>query len=331
MIVYGTLEEDPSEQFVLRSPITGVVVSDGRWPVLGGNVRAGVKVGAVRPRLTAIDQLTLNERLASIRGEIEGAQSSVATAREEVNRLRQLNADDKNASDKALDQAQTRYTTEQARLKAAQTSERLIGSSLQPDSKVGSVGLGIRKGGQVLEVSAQPGESVESGQTLIRVANFDRLLARLYVPPGEVINSSITRAMIAPTGNEETLIPAQRVALAGSIDPKYQGETLLFRLASTKVALRPGQAVTARIAVPGPNERGVLIPSRAILRFEGQTWVYVQAEAGQFVRRAVTLDRPVHEGWIVTSGFQPGQQVVLSGAQLLLSEEMKSQLESDEE
>jgi hypothetical protein len=180
-------------------------------------------------------------------------------------------------------------------------------------------------------VSAQPGESVESGQALIRVANFNRLLARLYVPPGQVIDGSVARAMIAPTGREENAIPAQRVALGGSIDPKYQGETLLFRLASTKVALRPGQAVTARIAVPGPNERGVLIPSRAILRFQGQTWIYVQVEAGEFVRRAVTLDLPARDGWIVISGFQPGQQVVASGAQLLLSEEMKSQLESDEQ
>jgi hypothetical protein len=196
--IYGTLEEDPSEQFVLRSPLTGVVVSNGSWPMIGARVAAGAQVGAIRPRLTPIDQLALHERLASTHGEVEAAQSAVATAREEVNRLRELNADDKNASDKALQEAQTRLATEEARLKAAQTSERLIGSSLQTDSDAGSVALAIRKGGQVLEVSAQPGESVESGQTLIRVANFDRLLARLYVPPGQVVKGSVTRAMIKP-------------------------------------------------------------------------------------------------------------------------------------
>lgn len=43
------------------------------------------------------------------------------------------------------------------------------------------------------------------------------------------------------------------------------------------------------------------------------------------------LDEPGDGGWIVKSGFQPSEQVVVSGAQTLLSEEMKSQLESDEE
>ena len=41
----------------------------------------------------------------------------------------------------------------------------------------------------MVEVSARPGEAVESGQILIRVAGFNRLLARLYVPLGQTIDS----------------------------------------------------------------------------------------------------------------------------------------------
>ncbi len=329
--VYGTLEADPSEEFVLRSPLAGFVVSHGNWPSLGANVAWGAKIGSVRPRLTAVDRLTLQERLVSARAEAEAAQSSVKAAREEVNRLQQLNADNKNASDKSVEEAVARLSTEEGRLKTAQAAVQLIGDALQPESDAGAVPLEMAKGGQVLEVSAQPGESVESGQTLIRVASFNHLLARLYVPPGQIVGSSVLRATITPTGEENDAIPARRVSFAASIDPKYQGEILLFRLAQSKAQLRPGQAVTARLAMPGPGEHGVLIPSRAILRYQGQTWVYVQTEAGEFVRRAVTLDHPARGGWLVTSGFQPDQQVVVSGGQILLSEEMKSQLDSDEQ
>ncbi|MDQ2775358.1 MAG: HlyD family efflux transporter periplasmic adaptor subunit [Acidobacteriota bacterium] len=329
--VYGTLEADPSEEFVLRSPLAGFVVSHGNWPSLGANLAWGAKIGVVRPRLTAVDQLTLKERLVSARTEAEAAQSSVTAARVEVNRLKQLNADNKNASDKSVEEAVARLSAEDARLKAAQGSVQLIGDTLQPESDEGAAPLEMAKGGQVLEVSAQPGESVESGQTLIRVASFNHLLARLYVPPGQTIDGSVLRATIMPTGGGNDAIPARRVSLAASIDPKYQGEILLFRLSQSKAQLRPGQAVTARLAMPGPEEHGVLIPSRAILRYQGQTWVYVQTEAGEFVRRAVTLDHPARGGWLVTSGFQPDQQVVVSGGQVLLSEEMKSQLESDEQ
>lgn len=329
--VYGTLEADPSEEFVLRSPLSGVVVGNGAWPSLGATVTAGASVGAVRPRLTAVDRLTLQERLAASRAEADAAQSSAGAAHDEVDRLRQLNADNKNASDKTLREAETRLAAEEARLKAARSTVQLIGDTLQPQSSTGSAPLEIRKGGQVVEVSARPGEAVESGQILIRVAGFNRLLARLYVPPGQIIDSSVTRAVVTLAGHDNDAVPAQRVAVAPSIDPKYQGQTLLFRISQSRIALRPGEAVTARLAIPGPNERGILVPSRAILRFQGQTWVYVQAGADEFVRRAVALDHPAQGGWLATSGFQPDQQVVVSGAQLLLSEEMKSQLESGEE
>jgi hypothetical protein len=281
--------------------------------------------------LTAVDQLTLQERLASSRSEADAAESSVGAARQEVDRLRQLNADNKNASDKALREAETRLAAEEARRKAAQASARLIGNTLQPQSSAGAAALEMRRGGQVVEVSAQPGEAVESGQILLRVARFNRLLARLYVPPGQIIDSSARRAMIAPAGHDENAVSGERAAISPSIDPRYQGQVLLFRISQSKLALRPGQAVTARLTIPGPSERGVLIPSRAILRFQGQTWVYVQSAPDEFVRRAVMLDHPVHGGWLAASGFQPNQQVVVSGAQVLLSEEMKSQLEQDQE
>ena len=329
--VYGALEQDPSEEFVLRSPLPGFVVGEGNWPILGGNVREGAVVGAVRPRLTAVDQLTLRERLATMRTEEQAAEASVDAHREELARLRQLNADDKDASDKAVQEASAQLAAEQAKLQAAQASVQLIADALQPESKSGATPLAMSKGGQVLEVSAQPGESVESGQVLIRVASFNHLLARLYVPPGQVVDDTVTRGMIAPAGHEDDAIPGHRVALAAAIDPKYQGQILIFRISPGKRTLRPGQAVTARLAIPGPEEHGLFIPSRAIVRFQGQTWVYIKTEPERFVRRAVTPEHAAGGGWVARSGFQPNQQVVVSGAQLLLSEEMKSQLQPDED
>jgi hypothetical protein len=115
------------------------------------------------------------------------------------------------------------------------------------------------------------------------------------------------------------------------MDPRYQGQTWLFRLALGRAALRPGEAVTAHISIPGPAIAGVLLPSSAILRFQGEAWVYVERASGEFVRRMAALDQPGNGGWLVNSGFAPGERIVVTGAQTLLSEEMKSQLESDEE
>lgn len=329
--VYGTLEADPSEEFILRSPFTGTLVSNGQWPTVGIHVEQGRDVGSVQPLFAPMDRIALNERLASARAEWEAAKASEASATKEVDRLKRLNAEDQNASDKAVQQAEAQLAGEEAKLISARASVELITATLQERSNAGAEGLQVHKSGQVTEVSAQPGESVEAGQALLRVNRFDHLLARLYVPPGQTIAFSVARALIYPADQEEMAIPAHRVALAGAVDPRFQGQTWLFRLAAGKIALRPGEAVTARIAIPGTAERGVLIPAAAILRFQGETWVYVEKEPSRFVRRMAALDQPENGGWIVKSGFEPNEQVVVSGAQTLLSEEMKSQLESDEE
>jgi hypothetical protein len=42
----------------------------------------------------------------------------------------------------------------------------------------------------------------------------------------------------------------------------------------------------------------------------------------QFTRRPVSTDVPVENGFFVGEGFSPGDKVVISGAQTMLSEEM---------
>jgi hypothetical protein len=61
-----------------------------------------------------------------------------------------------------------------------------------------------------------------------------------------------------------------------------------------------------------------------VVRTEGAGWVYVLNSAGDaFTRVEVALDRPAEAGWFVTRGLSAGQYVVVTGAQQLLSIELK--------
>jgi hypothetical protein len=81
----------------------------------------------------------------------------------------------------------------------------------------------------------------------------------------------------------------------------------------------------------GPSRPGVMVPARAAVWWQGKASVYLEKGTGHFVRREIPTETPVGEGWFVTGGFSPGDKVVVKGAQLLQSEEFRSQIQVGEE
>ena len=330
-LAYGQLEADPALAFVLRSPVAGTVrdAADRPWPGVGQTIADRTMVGMVDPRLAPADRVTLSDRLAAAEADVEAGRASLAAAQMELTRARTLNADDKNISDRALQDAESRFATEQARLAAATQSVSLLESALSSPRSAASP-LELERGGQVVEVLVHPGESVESGQPILRTARFDRLLARVDVPAGDTVAAGLAAAEILPLGYESRPLRGERVALAEAVDPKTQGQPFLFRVADPALTLRPGLSVTAYLEIPGPPRSGVAVPRSAVVRQSGKAWVYLQTGAETFARREVALEDPLADGWFSRS-LRPGDRVVTAGAQTLLSEEFKSQIQVGEE
>ncbi len=219
----------------------------------------------------------------------------------------------------------------------------------------GWVPVAIEGGFEVVEVSAHPGEVVNAGQALLRLARFDRLLARVRLPAGdscptevEPASWSCQRALVIPVGREDHPLAGTLLAPVASTE----GPAFLFAVDAAGSGLRPGAAVTALLGLPGDAMTGVVIPREAVVRHLGKAWAYVQvADAGRasllagrasllgrFSRREVPLDAPTDDGWFApsswlgqASGFGVQDALVVAGAQLLLSEELKSQIRIGEE
>jgi hypothetical protein len=73
-----------------------------------------------------------------------------------------------------------------------------------------------------------------------------------------------------------------------------------------------------------------VIPNDAVVWWQGKAWCYIEQTPGKFTRKEVPTSSPVSSGWFVTEGFAPGTKVVTSGAQTLLSEEFRSQIQAEE-
>jgi RND family efflux transporter MFP subunit len=328
VVAYGALTEDPAGAFELRAPLAGIIQA-AAWPAPGENIADGSRLGQIEPRIAPTDRVNLNDRLASAQADVEASRASVAAAQSALTRTRTLNADNKNVSDRALQEAEARVATEQAKLNGAEQSVRLLTGALASTQNV-SAPLEVTRGGIVAEVLAHPGESVESGQTLLRVTKYDRLLARVDVPAGQAIASGLSTATIVPLGNDAKPMTGERVGFAGAIDPKTQGQPFVFRVTDPTTTLRPGLSVTAYLETSGPARTGAIVPRGAVVWQTGKTWVYVQTDKEKFARREVVLEDPASAGWF-TRSLKPGDKVVTTGAQMLLSEEFKSQIRVEDE
>ncbi len=71
----------------------------------------------------------------------------------------------------------------------------------------------------------------------------------------------------------------------------------------------------------------IVFPASAILHQAGQTWVYVQVKPNEFIRREVHLTRTKSPHRLINRDLSAQTPVVSSGAEILLSEEFKSQIQ----
>lgn len=82
--------------------------------------------------------------------------------------------------------------------------------------------------------------------------------------------------------------------------------------------LLPGMFARA-VLVEGSTSNAILAPQRAVSRdAKGGASVMVVGADGKLQPRPITTSRTVGQDWVVTSGLQPGDRVVVEGAQNLM-------------
>lgn len=151
-------------------------------------------------------------------------------------------------------------------------------------------------------------------------------LVRLDLPVGDIFLSQPSGARIVAAGADSSMA-GEVLGIAPNVDARNQAQGILV-LAPQQggVNLLAGTAVTGFVEVSGEPMSGVVIPRSAVVRYIGKTWVYLQLDADTFVRREVILENPVDDGWLVSRGLGQDDRIVDSGAQILLSDESKANI-----
>jgi cobalt-zinc-cadmium efflux system membrane fusion protein len=84
------------------------------------------------------------------------------------------------------------------------------------------------------------------------------------------------------------------------------------------------------VTVPGvKSHSAVAVPEGALLYHQGRALAYVRVGPGRFERREVQVLGRDDSRWVLASGVEAGERVVSHRAQVLLSEEFRTEADPD--
>ena len=297
-------EEKPVEESKIKHDEHGRVVikMDDETQGNMGLLVEKPAAGQLSPELKGYGRVLDPAPLAALVNELAAAQAVSTPSSNEYARLKLL-AGQGNASERALQTVEAAALRDQLTVRSARDRLAL------------SWGRGVADQSD-LPAFVQP------------LTSQDAVLLRIDLPAGEALKSPPTGARIfALSGNS-----AEAVFLGtpSNVDPQTLGQGFVFLIKPNTLRLLPGEAVTGYLKVPGDPLEGVIVPNDSVVRTEGAGWIYVLNSGGDsFTRIGVALDHPIAAGWFLTKGVTTNEYVVVTGAQTLLSEELKASLKPD--
>ncbi len=288
-------KEPPPEDYT-------VTLEKGLWKAIGVEMEAPEKA-ELAPRRVAFGRVLDPTPLVTLDSDLAAAEAALSASRAEYERSQKLLAAGENTSRKAAETAEAAFRADE----------------IKAD--------GIRRQG-LLQWGATVGDDAKARRNFVEaLVHGEAALVRVDLLPGDALSDLPKAAKLLVLGREATPIETINITPAADADARTQAQGFILRVDKPPFALRPGMALTAWLELAEKPRSGFTLPRSAVLRHDGRTWVFIQEEEEKFVRKPVTLDSPMEKGWFVTGedgGVSADELLVVTGAQALLSEEMKA-------
>ena len=269
--------------------------------------------------VVSIDSLTdAKSRYLNLKSEIGIAKSTSTSNLKQYQRLKALNADDKNVSDQALQAALANVEADNTRI----SSNQLQLKNLITNTKL-----------QWGEVLASLVFADKLSPHLANLLNNKNVLIQISLPLST--STPVTGATVNVMPLNESVAPIQATYVSPATQSDSNGFGKTFYYSAPADLLRIGMRVNVVTeAAASENKGGVVIPSNAVVWYAGKAWAYFKNGQDKnnvkFIRKPINTDTEVDEGWF-NQGIAEDSEVVVSGAQLLLSEEFKYLIKNENE
>ena len=252
----------------------------------------------------------LSNNYANAKAQVQTAQAKLAMSKPAFDRAEKLFNETHVVSQAQLQAAEAAFGTDQASLAAAEALVRTLTATA------------YQEWGSVL------GKSLVDESPMIK-ALIERqiFLLQITLPPG--VTLPVRPATAAMETGKAARAEITFVSPATRIDPKIQGVSFFYTAAAESGVL-PGMNVLAFLP-SGRSIEAVAVPASAIVWWQGRAWVYRRAGQDTFTRVAIAADIPAPGGGYLANDLAKDAEIVTRGAQLLLSEEFRAQIQIEED
>ena len=187
------------------------------------------------------------------------------------------------------------------------------------ENKLGYTKLYSPSDGYISEKFMEPGELVGAGTPIYKITDDSKLLANVDLPVNVFLNKE---KIIKALGYSQALPDAEIPLTIESFTPDADNNMLYkmkLSIPSKQASLlTPGLNIRVRIEMQDSKEEGFEIPSRAIVKEEGQTYVWVYNPNDSTIQKQNVNITGIPEGKkIIVSGLTGNERIIETGVKQL--------------
>jgi cobalt-zinc-cadmium efflux system membrane fusion protein len=232
-----------------------------------------------------------------------------------------------------LDQARAEH--EIARNETAMARQRLLNLGLTAEAvraveEIGSTSSELDilapLSGTIVDRHAVPGEAVELGDALFKIARLSSMWLELSIPEHEVALVSVGQRVRATFDAHPGMQAIGRVTWVGSsVDEHSRMVMGRAEVPNPDRLLRNGMFGQAHLQVDDASG-GLSLPAGAVQHIDEQPFVFARLADDLFELRRVSLGATDRTRVLVTAGIDPEDEIVVTHSFTLKSEFLKSRL-----
>jgi RND family efflux transporter MFP subunit len=294
----------PATQLDVKAEVGGRIK---KLHVIAGDV---VRAGDV---LVEIDDRDILTERDSALTEIEGAKLSVEKMVKNFERAKELHAQ-KLISQEAYDNLDSELAIARNSLARAERKKQLV------EDKLSKTTITAPGDGTVLTMTLVEGQvvipaaSVNSGTTLMTIADLSRLIVETHVNQVDVAKlaqKQIVKLTVESIRDEEMNATIYHIAPYANVKNSVKGFAVLAAIANPSPRLRPG--MTVQMTVPIADAQDVVaVPVNAVFKGEGNSRVVYVRDGEKTERRKVEIGVTNTEFAQIISGVREGEKILLT-------------------